>query len=352
MSNTETNRKMASVQVITKLEDIPNADNIVLASILGWKVVVKKGEFQVGDLCVFCEIDAILPDGPEWSEFMRPRKFRVKTAKLRGQLSQGLAFPINILYIVKDGEIIEGDTRVWQVGDDVSDVLDITKYEPIIPAQLLGLVRSTFPTQYLSKTDEIRVQSELGVLDEIKDKPFYITVKLDGTSATYIKIVQDDQKDFYVCSRNMAFKECDNVYWKIAQKYNLENVLLDNYAVQGEIVGPGIAKNRLGLKELDFFIFNVYNVKEQRYLNGMEAMLWCKAFGLKFVPIAFGTHDPKPEFFTLENLLERAKGTYDGTNNRREGIVIRPMEECYSRVLKGRLSFKVINNDFLLKDEE
>ena len=90
-------RKLASIQVIGNLEPIEGADRILKARIMGWDVVVAKGEFNIGDKCVFCEVAAILPDGVPWAEFMRPRKFRVKTVRLRGVLSQGLALPLSIL---------------------------------------------------------------------------------------------------------------------------------------------------------------------------------------------------------------------------------------------------------------
>src|SRR5262245_5423567 len=167
-------RKLVSIQRIDGVEPIVNADNIVKARVMGWDVVVKKSELAAGDLCVFFEIDSVLPDGKPWAEFMRPRGFRVKTARLRGVLSQGLALPLDIL----DG------AAVPEVGTDIRDLLGVVKYEPVIPDT--REIAGGFPGQ-VPKTDEIRLQSALGVLDEMRGRDFVITTKLDGSSATYFR---------------------------------------------------------------------------------------------------------------------------------------------------------------------
>ena len=110
-------RKLVSIQVVERVAPIEGADQIEQARVMGWTVVVKKGEFSPGDRCVFFEIDSVLPDGAPWAEFMRPRGFRVRTLKLRGVLSQGLALPVSIL----DGEVPEP-------GEDVRDRLRVVKY--------------------------------------------------------------------------------------------------------------------------------------------------------------------------------------------------------------------------------
>jgi RNA ligase (TIGR02306 family) len=345
-------RKLASIQRVTNIKPIEGADKIDQATVMGWTVVVKKGEFKppdpdkfvsyATDFCVFCEIDCLLPDGPEWSEFMRPRKFRVKTCRLRGVLSQGLALPITIL---KGTDYWASPD--WEVGDDVSDYLGITKYE--LPEPKCQEAIGYFPN-FLKKTDEIRLQSALGVLEELGRNPFVITVKLDGMSATYAK----HNEDFYVCSRSLRLKEGHNPYWNMAKKYDLENKLPEGLAIQGELCGPKIQNNRLQLKEKDLFIFNVYDSKAGRYLDHMAAVEKCKEIGVKTVPVEETREVLRgKDFLTLENLLEIAKGKYEGTSKRREGIVVRPLFEMPSSTLGGsRLSFKVINNDFLLKDEK
>lgn len=331
-------RKLASIQKITNLEKIENADNIEKATVMGWNVVVKKGEFSVGDVCIYFEIDAVLPSDKDWAAFMASKKFRVKTMKLRGCLSQGLALPASIL-----------PTDVERaVGLDVTDVLGVTKFEPALPLSG-GLISGLFPHD-VPKTDEIRLQSVPEVLDEIKSAPFFATVKLDGMSSTFIR--RDD--GLQVCSRNFMLAESNCEHWIVAKKYNLAERLPVDFAVQGEVMGPGIQKNRLCLKEHDLFVYNVYDIKKQKYLDYEEFVLFCFKHGLKTVPIAFEVDDEdlKNVTYTVDAFLQLASGLYEGTKNRREGLVFRPTKETYSKVLNGRLSFKVINNEFLLKDEE
>jgi RNA ligase (TIGR02306 family) len=151
-------RKLVSIQRVTDVSPIDGADRIMRARVLGWDVVIRKGELVVGDLCVFFEIDSLLPEGQPWAEFLRPRRFRVKTTRLRGVLSQGLALPVSIL----PGE-------VPPVGTEVRDRLGVVKYEPPVPdTQEVG---GPFPGQ-VPKTDEIRLQSALGVLDELRGHDF------------------------------------------------------------------------------------------------------------------------------------------------------------------------------------
>ena len=161
-------RKLAHVEKIIDIQLIPNADAIEVASILGWKVVIRKNEFKIGDLCVFCEVDSILPSAP-WSEFLRDKKnpdkqIRLKTVRLRKQLSQGICFPLSILnnWNINDTDL--------QEGTDVTESLGVVKYEPYIPAQLAGKVKGNFPTHLCHKTDQIRIQSEPKLIDEIKGK--------------------------------------------------------------------------------------------------------------------------------------------------------------------------------------
>jgi len=329
-------RKLASVQIISAIHPIKNADFINEVEVMGWRTVVKKSDgFKVGDKCIFCEVDSILPDEP-WAAFMRDKKFRIKSAKLRGVLSQGIAFPISILPEAEDME----------VGTEVTSLLGITKYE--LPEPVDQSAKGNFPS-FIPKTDEIRLQSCLEVIDEIKKVPFYITVKCDGTSSTFAKF----NDDFIVCSRNLELKPGNNDYFNIAEKYNLSCILPEGFSVQGEICGPRWQKNRLMLSEPDLFVFNVFNIKEGKYLDYFDFVDFCSTHGLKTVPLEKVVYPDRDEFdFSLNSWLKLAEGKYSGTNNNREGIVIRPLLETHSRTLRGRLSFKVINNVYLLKDEE
>ena len=331
-------RKLVSIQRIDHLEPIPAADNIVKARVLGWDVVVKKGEFAPGDACVFFEIDSLLPEGLPWAEFMRPRGFRVKTARLRGVLSQGLALPTSIL----PGE-------VPAQGTDVSDALGVVKFEPALPDT--REVAGPFPGQ-VPRTDEIRLQSSPGVLDELRGHDFFVTTKLDGTSATFFRPLEGE---LVACSRNWALRRGANPVWTVADRYALDTVLPPGFAVQGELCGPGIQKNRLGLTEKDLFIFSVHDTRTGRFLGHADFLAFCAERGLRTVPVEHVVTGEAAKTFdhTMEHYLALAQGVYPGTKNRKEGIVVRPLVERLSPTLGGgRLSFKVINNDFLLKDED
>jgi RNA ligase (TIGR02306 family) len=332
-------RKLVSVQRIDALEPIAGADNIVKARVMGWDVVVKKHEFSPGDPCVFFEIDSVLPDGKPWAEFMRPRGFRVKTARLRGVLSQGLALPVDILP--------EG-TELPEDGTELRELLGVVKYEPVIPDT--REIAGAFPGQ-VPKTDEIRLQSALGVLDEMRGVDFFVTTQLDGTSATYFRPLDGE---LVACSRNWALVRGPNPVWRMAETYALERVIPPGFAIQGELCGPGIQKNRLGLTEHDLFVFSVYDTRAGRFLDHAELVAFCAERALRTVPVEEVVEGGDAAAFphSLELWLERAKGLYAGTKNRKEGIVVRPLRDAQSPTLGGRLSWKVINNDFLLKDEE
>jgi RNA ligase (TIGR02306 family) len=339
-------RKLVSIQTIESLAPIEGADQIVAARVMGWTVVVKKGEFSPGDPCVFFEIDSVLPDGPAWSEFMRPRGFRVKTLKLRGVLSQGLALPVSIL-----GGDAPGAGEVGEMGIDIRDRLGVTKYEPVLPDA--REVAGPFPAE-VPKTDEIRLQSALGVLDEMRGRDFFVTTKCDGSSATFFR--PTDGGPLVACSRNWALAPGPNPVWRVAEARRLAEVLPPGVAVQGELCGPGIQKNRLGLAKVELFVFSVYDARPGagRFLAFRDFIAFCAERGLATVPIEEVIEGEAAARFdhALEGWIERARGVYAGTRNRKEGIVVRPLAEVHSPTLGGRLSFKVINNDYLLKDED
>lgn len=341
-------RKLASVQRVLDIVPIPNADAIELIKINGWQCVTKKSEFQIGDLGVFLEIDSIPPDtetfrflwtpkthaGPE--PFTRPEKFRIRTMRLRGALSQGLFLPLRQLGF-------EGAVE----GEDVTTALGVEKYEPPMPTSM-GDWRAHFPA-FLPKTDEMRVQSVPAVLEEIRSKPYVITMKYDGTSATYCIDPRDGA--FHACGRNHSIRDGQNLYWQMARKYDLEAALrgCPNYAVQGEIVGPGVQKNPLGLAEVMLFAFNVYDMAAGQYLDYDAAREFLTA---KAIPVVETLEEGEYFVYTQDDLLTLAEDKYPGTPNEHEGIVIRPRQERFSEALGGRLSFKAISNRYLLKEQD
>jgi RNA ligase (TIGR02306 family) len=323
-------RKLATIAQIENISPIENADAIELAKVRGWNVVIKKGEFKVGDKAVYCEIDSVLPNRPEF-QFLSKYNFRIKSVKLRGVISQGILFPF---------------------GDDVTEILGVKLYEPPIPANLSGEIKGKFPS-FIPKTDEERIQNLEWILTEpeYKDLDFYVTEKLDGTSFTCYY----NNGEFGVCSRNYELKENDkNTHWLVARKLKLEEILKDfgkNVSLQGELVGPGIQGNKYKLTEQTVFFFNIFDIDNQQYLDFNELQQFCTKYGLNTVPLL-------QEDYRLHNKLDEILQFADGfsvlnKSQRREGLVIRPVKTIYvnKNDFFGRLSFKVISNTYLLKNE-
>jgi RNA ligase (TIGR02306 family) len=323
-------RKLASIQKIKDIQPIENADSIERIDVLGWHCVAKKGEFKINDLCVYMEVDSVLPDKPEFS-FMKDRGFRVRTIKLRGQISQGICFPLNI---------ISGN---FNEGDDVTELVGVVKYEPIIPATMAGKIAGYFPA-FVNKTDEMRIQTVPEVLNRHAGTKCYVTEKVDGCSTT----AWIYNGEFGVASRNMRYFDTpDNIWWKAIHLLDIENKLksLDmNIALQGELLG-NVQGNKYKLNQPTIFWFNVFDIDAQQYYHYQKFSEFIKSLGLNIVPLV---DDKFILNHTVDSLVECAKGQSKLAPIHREGIVIRPVNETLDIEL-GRLSFKVINPDFLLK---
>ncbi len=335
-------RALASITRVAELTPIIGADRIEVARVAGWQCVVKKGEFRVGELAVYLEIDAVPPDREAFAWLWQPKgqtgvaqppQFRIRTLRLRNTLSQGLLMPLSLAGLTSGNE-----------GDDVTEQLGVTKYEPPAPSGM-GDWRAGFPS-LVPKTDEMRVQAVPQVLEELRGHPFVATVKMDGTSSTFVMV----DGALHACGRNHSIAEGANLYWYVVKKHRLAEVLAgSSLAIQGEIVGPGVQKNPVGLKDKTLFVFNVYDTKTGEHLSDAELRKFCAQHELQAVPLAF-----EGERFeeTLDSLLARAEGTYAGTSNQREGIVIRPVTPMRSAALGGRLSFKAISNRYLLDERD
>ena len=333
-------RKLASIRKISDLSPIEGADKIEVATIDGWKVVVAKDvNHKVGDLVVYCEVDSFLPIREEF-EFLRKSShkkmgdqegFRLKTIRLRGQLSQGLILPIHILPF-----------GAFHEGQDVTEVLGIVKYEPPVPAELAGKVKGLFPS-FLRKTDEERVQNLTSEYEEYRtsDHKFYVTEKLDGSSATfYLR-----NGEFGVCSRNLELLETEgNTFWKVARELNLENKMKSlgkNISIQAELIGESVQGNPYKIKGQTIRCFNLYNIDTQEYSSLTEFKDTVEMLGLETVPV-LDTNFKLPD--TIDELLKFADSKSElNPNYDREGIVIRTLDR--------KISFKVISNKFLLKYE-
>lgn len=341
-------RKLATIRKIDDIKPIEGADAIEVATIGGWKVVVKKNEFKVDDLAVYFEIDSWIPHelAPFLSKGKEPREFegvkgeRLRTIKLRGQLSQGLLLPYGTVMSNYDGEANSTD---WNEGDDVTELLGIKKWEKPIPAQLAGQVRGNFPSQ-IPKTDQERVQNLKKEIDIcIKDNvSFEVTEKLEGSSMTCYLI----NGEFGVCSRNLDLKRDENnSFWKVAIEQDIEGKMRDmdmstDFAIQGELIGPGVQGNIYNLNKLDFYVFDVYDIQTGEYLTPDVRQAFVREMGLNHVPV-LGNNVVLPE--NMEELIDSAECKSVLANVEREGIVFK---ERF-----GQFSFKVISNKYLMSEK-
>lgn len=340
-------RKMASIQRIEEINPIPDADAIEVATVEGWKVVVQKGLYEEGDFIVYCEIDSWIPNeiAPFLSKGHEPREYegikgeRLKTIKLRKQISQGLILPISVLNF--DGFFQE----FFVVGDDVSEVLNIKKYDPPMNAQLAGIAKGNFPS-FVKKTDQERVQNlkkdlNWWIESEIR---WEITEKLDGSSMTvYCK---DDEVG--VCSRNWDLEyNPDNSFWKAAIENNLVSVLENcgmNIALQGELIGEGVQNNPYKLKGLQFKLFDIWDIDAQCYFNPYDRHEFSVHNNIPHTPLIV-TSLPQLGTNDIQELLATAEGKSKlNDQTEREGLVFKSED--------GQYSFKVISNKFLLKQKD
>jgi hypothetical protein len=382
-------RKLASVQKVQKIYPIVGADKIETANVLGWEVVVKKNEFSENELAVYIEIDSVLPENAEWCAFMASRNFRVKTAKFKGQISQGLLIPLSKFPELSGKKVCEDD--------DLTKILNIKKYNPELLKEEENIRKQTgikknwflrkmlsfslgrkiyfflykkgahnFPTYLVPATDETRIQAIPNFEQMVKaavqkGKTFYVTEKVDGCSATYVLDVLDKNKlknkilnfflkpKFLIASRNYVKSVLDGTHWpKVAIKYNIEQILRkeykngNHYAIQGEIIGPKIQKNKYQKEDFEFYVFNLYNVSKQQYCNIENLISFCNNHNLNTVPVLNLDYSIKEK--TVRQILEEAAGISKLFPVKREGIVIRTKDK--------QLSFKAIDPEFLLINEE
>jgi RNA ligase (TIGR02306 family) len=341
-------RQLATIRKIAALEPIEGADAIEVAVVDGWKVVVKKGEFAVNQLAVYFELDAWIPTelAPFLSKGKEPRAFegirgeRLRTVKLRGQISQGLLLPyIETLTVEHEGNTGIGD---WKEGDDVTEALGIKKWERPMNAQLAGMARGNFPA-LVPKTDQARIQNLTRDFEKLQEDTWSITEKLDGSSCTFYL---DSEGEFHVCSRNLDLKPDEvNTFWKLALQLDIEAVMrrhsLLGMAIQGEMIGEGIQGNQYKTR-LDFYVYDMYNTSTGEYILPIQLEAACKRLGLKHVPIIASNTDIKEQ--TIESILQFAEGKSQLNGSEREGLVFKSSTVHY-------LSFKAVSNRWLMKYE-
>ena len=338
-------RKLATIRKIEALDPIPNADAIELATVGGWKVVAQKGLYQVGDLAVYFEIDSWMPTtlAPFLSKGKEPRVFegiqgeRLRTIKLRGQLSQGLLMPLKEACPNIEMQMFEGL--------DVSEYLGIVKWEKPINAQLAGVCKGNFPS-LIPKTDQERVQNLKKEIASAQNDVFEITEKCEGSSMTVYRMVVDGEMQFGVCSRNMDLKETEgNSFWATARKDDIEAKMIAvdefwSFAIQGELIGPGIQGNIYGLKEPMFVVFDVYDIQAGEYLPPDARRELIENMGLNHVPVLNERYTLTQ---TVDEILASAEGQSAFAKTEREGIVFKQA--------MGGFSFKAISNKYLLGEK-
>ena len=365
-------RKLATIEEILDIQPIENADAIEVATIKGWQVVVQKNSFKIGEKVVYFEIDSLIPNTSVTDFLMKnpdDKQARLRTIKLRGQVSQGLVIPLGHAYTMNKELNGDGCEPFGEsIGTDLSDILHIEKYEPEIKDGNEG--KSIYWPFTLPKTDEERIQNIPEVVDKINEEDIHlcISVKLDGTSMTVIHKLDG----VHVAGRNNDFIKEDeiaykNKYWTTALKYNIP-MILERYhekfpnkylAVQGELVGPGIQNNKMNLSEREFYVFNLFestdNCGSWNKLGYNELIDFCDRYGIKHVPYIYSDYSFKAhDIITIDDVLKLAEGTYKNDaegyfpnakeNQQREGLVFRTLDHKYS--------FKAVNNLFLLKGGE
>ncbi len=334
-------RKLASIQKIEEVQPIEGADQIEKARVLGWWVVIKKGQFKAGDLAIYFEIDSLLPVTSQFeflSKGQKPKQtitddgklvegWRLKTIRLRGQVSQGLLKPLSDF----------PEITATEPGIDLTDTIGVYKFDPPLPASISGESKGYIPG-FIPKTDEERIQSIPELLEKLRGKRLYITSKLDGTSTTIFKY----ENEFNVCGRTLNYIEDDkNVMWRIANHYNLKEKLPDGFAIQGECIGESIQDNRQRIKGQDIYVFYVIDIAKAEYLGLEEMKRFVAELGMKTVPII---DDNFILDHTVDQLLKMANGPSPlNPSVPQEGIVFR----LYNSTKK--VSFKSISNEYLIK---
>ena len=360
-------RKLATVRQVSNIRPIEGKDLIVQVNIDGWNVIVKKDEFQEGDLCVYVEIDSQLPAKPEF-EFLAKKNYIIKTMKMAGVRSEGIVFPLSILPKPKKAKL----------GDDVTKALGIKQYnkeeevettfiEKIVDAIDTRLRKfawyrkltikskrtlkkaSSFP-YWIRKTDEERIQNKKYVLDS--DAMWIATEKLDGSSATFGYRKTKEGEEYVVCSRNRLITE-DSVWTTISKQYEMEKKLKflfewlhakESIVVQGEIIAPNIQGNKYKVENPYFYAFNL--IIDGVSIDILSAMDYFEQLRLETVPYL---HNISLQGKTVDGILDLA--TFQSEINPdtlAEGLVFRTFDR------EGKLvdSFKAVSPRFLILHKE
>jgi RNA ligase (TIGR02306 family) len=358
-------RELATIDIVLSIIPIDGANSIELVQIRGWRCVVRIGEFQVGDLCVYFEIDSLLPsdllppDSPV-AKIMKQSKYRVKTKKLLGQISQGLALPLSMFPMIDDPilfrrkhtsemcafqDALKGHLKRHYRDMDVTALLGIKKYEPILVYRRGGMIKmSKFPSG-LIKTSCDRIQNLQKYLTQYAKLKWNVSEKIDGCSVT-IGYLNDK---FIVCSRNLEVfdsKDPGNYWWRVVHKYDLTETLREHpgLIIQGEIIAPKLQKNRYKLLDVELHVFRCHDVSNELFLGRTNLVKFCDEIGLKVVPLM--KEETTLDMLTLDEWLTYAEG--ESTLKPgviREGVVLSPITDIPTSQYQ---TIKIISNAYLL----
>ena len=384
-------RELAYVVKIDNIIPIDGADRVEQAVIGGWHIMVRKGQFKIGDKAVYFEIDSKVPEREPYM-FLADKHFKIKTQKyFKGTvISQGLLMAFEDFGWAEDkyevGTFLTKELEViYSVEEDNKRKSNITKYDKMYQRHLglfkkskflrkmfksnlgkkilfifLGKKRDTrnWPS-WVVKTDEERVQNMPFLFPGDPDKKWIVTEKIDGTSTTFTMKGRGRKQEFYICSRNVNFDKPEkaencfyetNVYIEMAEKYNMESVLrniLENHpefefvTIQGETYGANIQKRDYGLTGHDFMAFNlIFGYKDGRVerLNSIDmTSILVNTYNIPCVPVLDTIILPE----TMDEMIAYANGKSLVDGGMREGVVL--------RTLDGVESFKSVSNDFLIK---
>lgn len=322
-------RRLASVQQIESVQPIAGADRLELVKFEGllWQSVVPKGKYSVGDMVVMYEYDSVLPEDKARELGVK----RVKPVRLRGVLSQVLIEPLGL-----------NEQYKYKVGEDVTDLFGVTKYEPqqsvgSFAGDMLPSGKDLFKLGLVPKTAQLRLQSYPELYDEVTRVPYYVTQKLDGTSATFAVL----NSHCYTGSRNHFLSDSQNLYAKYAAKHRLFDKIIDlglNIAIQGELCGPKINSNPLTLPAHELFVYRVWDIDKQKYLHLHEMETVCKDLGLHTAPIQ-SLSWPNGRPHTIDELIDIANGQVYQSGCFGEGIVVSRQDH--------QSSFKIISDNYV-----
>jgi RNA ligase (TIGR02306 family) len=338
-------RALATIRTVETIIPIEGADKIVLVTLkdLGWRTVMQKAVAKPGLKVVYFEVDSLLDPGDARYSFLADSRFRVKTIRLRGAYSQGLAMPLSAF-----PEITSDEDEF-----DVTTMLNVGKYELADDIDLEGSKAGAFPG-FLNKTGLKRIQTlSKKAFEEFIEHPADVTVKLDGSSTTFYLY----QGKFGVCSRNRELSETTtNTLWKMARKYGMEEKLRGSgwpeIAISAELVGPKIQKNRAGFKSLALRVYRIFNITAARYFTWKETRAFInfvnslpddETLPLELVPYV---GEMGNGFQKVESYVQFSKGrlliTHADDEPKREGIVIISKKD-------PNIAYKVLNPEYLVE---